>query len=238
MLTVLTTLLGLGVFAAVVVFPVAMGMLASISPRLPDWVCRCGYPLVGLPVQGACPECGLVYNQHVWVPSIPGWGSSAERTALRCSPAAVALVVAATGLLFVTRQSVDDAAFLLVVAAAAAVPAIALSVFTPSRLPRVAAWMVALFGPVVGAVVGTFAYVESANSFDAQAAIGMLFSVVMAGGLSGTCSGMVAIAVSISALDRQKRMRTARQRAIAAARRAVQQPVDSGPAASEPGATS
>ena len=65
MYTLLASLLWLGVFAAVVAFPVAMGMVASISPRLPDWVCRCGYPLIGLPAR-ARPECGLVYNQHAW----------------------------------------------------------------------------------------------------------------------------------------------------------------------------
>ncbi|MBX3405414.1 MAG: hypothetical protein KF869_01515 [Phycisphaeraceae bacterium] len=234
MLTLLASLLWLGVLAAVVVFPVAMGMVASISPRLPDWVCRCGYPLVGLPVQGACPECGLSYNQHAWEPAIPEWGSGAERAALRCSPAAVALVVAAIGIQIVERRGVDDVAFLLVVAAAAAVPAIALSVFTPCRLPRVAAWMVALFGPVVGAVVGTFVYVDSANSSDAQAAIGMLGSVVVAAGLSGTFSGIVAIAVSISALDRQKQMHTARRRAVQAARRAALAQAATSPSECEP----
>lgn len=218
MLTVLTALLGLGVFAAVVVFPVAMGMLASISPRLPDWVCRCGYPLVGLPVQGACPECGLVYNQHVWEPWTPDWGSPVEWAVLRFSPAIIAVVVTATGLLFIWGLRADDVFFLLAVAAGAAVPAIALSVLTPSRVPRVAAWMVALFGPIFGAVGGTLVCVESANSSDA---IGMYFSVIFAGGLTSTCSGMIAIVAALPALGRQKRMLAARRAAVQTARRAV-----------------
>lgn len=211
-------LVGLAVLASLGVYPTAVVIFLLAPAALPKGICHsCGYSLIGLPEQGACPECGLGYPE---TPApIDNRLTPTELRSLRIITVVVALAVQLTALASMNvGASVATILFLLLAAAAASGPPIVLSFCAPARMTRAAVWMVSIIGVLPGAALGAWIVCDAATYSDPHSAVIACFVVVGGAGLSGTFGGLAAIAAATIDWKRVRERRLHRRRVLASER--------------------
>ena len=219
-------LVGLAVLASLVVYPVAIVTLLLVPAALPKGICHsCGYSLIGLPEQGACPECGLGYPE---TPApIDERPTPSELRSIRITTVVVALAVQLTALASMNvGASVAAILFLLLAAAVASGPPIVLSFCVPARITRAAVWMVSIIGVLPGAALGAWIVCDAAQYSDPHSAVIACFVIVCGAGLSGTFGGLAAIAAVAIDWKRIRVLRGHRRRALASERARLRQSLD------------